>query len=116
MMSETTAKIMTEIADLRADSLIATTMYRCGCGEWMGEGCEWVGPASGMTVVEYTPEHLRDTAVASGRLDTGTELVAVSKDCWRYIQKQEAFDASWWAETDDDPAACAEAAEGDADE
>lgn len=95
---------------------MTTKTYRCGCGAWMDEGCEWSGPASEMVVVEYTPDAVRETARASGRLDTGMEFVAVCRDCWDHIQQQDAFDADWWAETTVDPTAYAEEVESDDDE
>lgn len=87
--------------------------YRCGCGAWMEEGCEWSGPLSEMVVIAYTPESVRETATASGRMDTGLELVAVCRDCWRYIQQQDAFDPDWWEETTADPAFYAEECDED---
>jgi hypothetical protein len=85
--------------------------YWCGCGEWMGEACEWCGPATEMVVVQFTPEAIRETAVASGRRDTGRQQVAVCRDCWNRIHGEDGFDPDWWAETALDPASCAEEVE-----
>lgn len=86
-------------------------IYQCGCGEWMGEGCDWQGPAKEMLVVMYTPEAARETALAAGRSDAGAVFIAVCRECWEYIQEQEAFDSQWWNVRKLDPRAFAETVE-----
>lgn len=90
---------------------MSATEYRCGCGAWMDECCEWSGPAAEMVVVSYTPECVRATASASGRSDTGAELVAVYHDCWDHIRSQPAFDREWFSLATVDPATVAEEAD-----
>ena len=61
------------------------TMARCGCGEWMGEACEWTGPISDMVVVEYMPECVRASHIAARNSGAwphnGSVRVAVEREC-----------------------------------
>ncbi len=61
------------------------TTYRCGCGTWLGEACEWVGPLSQMVVIEYMPPYLRESHRAAGNPGiwphNGSIRVAVERSC-----------------------------------
>ena len=52
----------------------------CECG-----GCEWSGPAAETVLVEYMPEHLRDSHTAAGNVGTyphnGSIRVRVERSC-----------------------------------
>jgi hypothetical protein len=84
-----------------------TTAYRCGCGEWAGEACEWTGPLADMVVVEYMPESLRDSHRAARNSGSwphnGSSRVAVERSCADLLLGVEG-EAEWSRVTDLDPA------------
>jgi hypothetical protein len=96
------------------------TEYRCGCGEWAGEPCGWRGPLSEMVVVEWMPEHLRDSHAAARNSGcyphNGAARVACHHECADLLIESEGDPESWpdgccWAEVvDADPAGYAEEA------
>lgn len=57
----------------------------CECGEWSGECCYWTGRMSDTCVVEFMPEHLRNSHEAAGNAGiyphNGAERIRVSLDC-----------------------------------
>lgn len=63
-----------------------TTLYRCRCGEVLGQRCEG-GPATlaDLVVVETMPEHLRSSHEAAGNSGSyphnGAVRIAVLADC-----------------------------------
>lgn len=80
--------------------MTTTKTYRCGCGEWMGEACEWCGPLSQMVVVEYMPESLRESHAAARNSGVyphnGAVRVAVERECAERLMESEGD--SGWAE------------------
>lgn len=75
--------------------------YRCGCGEWMHEACEWSGPAADMVVVEFMPPYLRESHRAAGNSGVwphnGSVRVAVERGhCAEVVM--EADGREGWAE------------------
>ena len=79
--------------------------YRCGCGEWMGEACEWCGPLSKMVVVEYMPESLRGSHTAANNSGSyshnGAVRVAVEREC---AERLVEADGEWACITQLNPA------------
>jgi hypothetical protein len=59
--------------------------YRCECGNWTGQLCNWSGPISELVVVEYMPEYLRQSQTASGNMgchpNNGSVRVVAQRDC-----------------------------------
>jgi phage gp45-like len=80
-------------------------MFRCGCGEWTGESCDWTGPLDEMVVVEYMPEAIRETHIAAGNSGVyphnGSIRVAVELEC---AERAVEIDGEWVEIVDDDPA------------
>lgn len=62
-----------------------STIGHCGCGEWLGERCNWTGPMAEMVVVEWMPEYLRSSHEAAGNAGqwphNGAVRVAVQWEC-----------------------------------
>jgi len=68
--------------------ILATATHetvRCGCGEWTGERCEWVGAPSDTVVVEYMPAYLRASHEAAKNHGSypanGAVRVRVERSC-----------------------------------
>lgn len=59
--------------------------YRCDCGDWSGEPCQWTGEAGDMVVVQWMPEHLRASHAAAGNNGNfpvnGARRTAVERSC-----------------------------------
>ena len=59
--------------------------YKCDCGEWSGEGCQWTGEAGDMVIVEWMPDEHRASHSAAGNSgcfpDNGASRAAVGRSC-----------------------------------
>ena len=59
--------------------------YRCDCGDWSGEPCQWTGEAEAMVVVEWMPNEHRASHTAAGNSgsfpDNGAMRTAVERSC-----------------------------------
>lgn len=70
--------------------------YRCQCGAWTGERCQWTGPLSELVIVEYMPECWRESHRAAGNVGryphNGALRVAAEASCARL---QVADDPEW---------------------
>jgi hypothetical protein len=68
----------------------------CACGEWLGERCRWSGSISETVIVEYMPEHLRESHKAAGNSGSyphnGALRIRVEKSCAGHIVKH---DGEW---------------------
>lgn len=62
--------------------------YRCGCGEWTGQACEWTGPREEMVVVEYMPECLRESHRAARNSGVYPHNGAVRVACCRQCAEE----------------------------
>ena len=64
---------------------ITTRTRRCGCGAWTGERCSYVCQPTDLVLVEWMPEHLREShesAGASGSYPSNGSLrVRCAEDC-----------------------------------
>ena len=80
--------------------------YRCGCGDWSGEPCQWTGEAEDMVIVEWMPNEHRASHAAAGNSgffpDNGASRAAVERSCaelmveadgdWARIVSEDAAD------------------------
>jgi len=90
--------------------------YRCDCGEWSGEPCQWSGPAADMVLVEWMPEEHRASHTAAGNSGSyphnGAQRAAVERSCG---QRMVETDGGWARIVSDDAEPAATEVDGDAD-
>lgn len=59
--------------------------FRCDCGDWSGEPCQWTGEAEDMVIVEWMPNEHRASHTAAGNSgsfpDNGASRAAVERSC-----------------------------------
>ena len=83
----------------RGNGFAGAEEVRCGCGEWMGEPCQWIGSADETVIVEYMPEYHRASHIAAGNSGAypanGAVRVRVERSC---ADRLIAHDGQEWAE------------------
>ncbi len=57
--------------DQIADETTLEVVYRCQCGEALGQRCEWTGDRKELIHVRWVPDSDRGSAQASGTYDMG---------------------------------------------
>lgn len=59
--------------------------YRCDCGDWSGEPCQWTGEADDMVIVEWMANEHRASHAAAGNSgsfpDNGSRRIVVERSC-----------------------------------
>jgi hypothetical protein len=69
---------------------------RCGCGEWAGDACSAMAEPAEMVLVEWMPDHLRETHRAAGNrgfyASNGAIRSAVTAAC---AADMERLDPEW---------------------
>lgn len=85
-------RALAELAD-------AAEKVQCECGTAIGEPCQWSGPRSEMVLLEWMPEHLRDSHTAAGNHGeyphNGAVRLRVALSCAEFLEEN---DSDWTTE------------------